>query len=299
MIIEGKPRFLDPTILASIAGMELRARTVVEGFLSGLHKSPYKGFSVEFAEYRQYTPGDDPRHIDWKVYARSDRFYVKEFEEETNLNAHILLDLSKSMTYRSKGLSKLEYGSYLAASLAFLMARQRDGVGLVLFDHQVRSHIPAKLRAGHLHTLLATLEKVQPGERTDLGRPLHQIADFLQKKGMIILISDLLDDPATIIEALQHFRFRGHDILVFHILDPTELSFPFHATTRFVGMEGEGQLLTVPQSVREDYLERLQQHLNALRTGCGINHIDYVLLNTRQPLDFALQEFLAARVGKA
>ena len=299
MISEGTLRFLDPSILASIAGMELRARTVVEGFLSGLHRSPYKGFSVEFAEYRQYTPGDDPRHIDWKVYARSDRYYVKEFEEETNLNGHILLDLSKSMTYASQGLSKLEYGSYLAASLAFLMSRQRDGVGLVLFDHKIQAHIPAKLRAGHLHTLLATLEKLQPGERTDLGRPLHQIADFLQKKGMIILISDLLDDPATIIEALQHFRFRGHDILVFQVLDPTELSFPFHATTRFVGLEGEGQLLTVPQTVRDEYLSRLQKHLAELRTGCGINHIDYVLLNTRQPLDFALQEFLAARMGKA
>lgn len=291
-------RFLDPDILASISGMELRARAVVEGFLSGLHRSPYKGFSVEFAEYRQYTPGDDPRHIDWKVYARTDRFYVKEFEEETNLSCHILLDLSRSMTYASKNVTKLEYASYLAASLAFLMSRQRDAIGLVTFDHDIREHIPAKLRAGHLHTILKTLEKLQPGDRTDIARPLHLIADFLRKKGMVILISDLLDRAEKIIESIQHFRFRGHEMLIFHILDKAELEFPFHATTRFIGLEGEGQVLTIPQNVRKEYLARLQAHIQEIRTACGVHQVDYTLLNTSQPLDFALQEYLAARIGK-
>ncbi|MDQ7065643.1 MAG: DUF58 domain-containing protein [candidate division KSB1 bacterium] len=291
-------QFLDPEILASIAGMELRARAVVEGFLSGLHRSPYKGFSVEFAEYRQYTPGDDPRHIDWKVYARTDRYYVKEFEEETNLACHILLDLSKSMTYASGKTSKLTYGSYLAASLAYLMFRQRDAVGLITFDDRIRTHLPARIKPGHLHSLLIALEHLTPGERTDIAAPLHQIADFLNKKGLIILISDLLDDPDRILEALQHFRFRGHEIIVFQVMDHAELTFPFHSTTRFVGLEGEGQVLTVPQSVKDQYLEKLQQHTERLRKGCGLHHIDYTVLDTKRPLDFALQEYLAARAGK-
>lgn len=292
-------QFLDPQILASIAGMELRARAVVEGFLAGLHRSPYKGFSVEFAEYRQYTPGDDPRHIDWKVYARTDRFYVKEFEEETNLSCHILLDLSNSMTFSSGKLTKLQYASYLAASLAFLMSRQRDSVGLITFDHEIRQQLPAKLRPGHLHALLIILDQLVPGERSNIGEPLHHIADFLNKKGMVILISDLLDDPNRIMEALQHFRFRGHEVLVFHILDEAEVTFPFHSTTRFVGLEGEGQFLAIPQNVREHYLKKLQNHIDMLRTNCGLHHIDYALLKTNQPLDFALQEYLAARAGKA
>lgn len=296
--METLPRFIDPDILAAISGMELRARAVVEGFLSGLHHSPYKGFSVEFAEYRQYTPGDDPRHIDWKVYARTDRYYVKEFEEETNLSCHLLLDCSRSMLFKSGKLSKLEYGSYLAASLAYLLSRQRDNVGLITFDYEIREHIPARLRPGHLHTLLKSLEGVQARERTAIGPPLHQVADFLNKKGMAILISDLLDDPDQFIKALQHFRFRGHEVLVFHILDEAEETFPFHSTTRFVGLEGEGSLLTVPQTVRDTYLERLQQHVETLRTGCGVNQVDYTVLNTKTPLDFALQAYLAARVGK-
>ncbi len=291
-------RFIDPNILASITGMELRAKAVVEGFLSGLHKSPFKGFSVEFAEYRLYTPGDDPRHIDWKVYGRSDRFYVKEFEEETNLSCYLLLDLSRSMTYSSGGLSKLEYGSYLAASLAYLMARQRDAVGLFTFGDAIVDHLPAKVRSGHLHTLLNLLSRVQPAERTDLGKPLHTLAEALQKKGMLILISDLLDDPEKILEALEHFRFLGHDVLVFHVFDPAELTFPFHATTRFVGMENEGDMLAVPENVRDAYLESLEGHISRLRTGCGVNHIDYTILDTSKPLDFALQAWLAARAGK-
>lgn len=291
-------RFLDPGVLATIATMELRARAVVEGFLSGLHRSPFKGFSVEFAEYRQYTPGDDPRHIDWKVYARSDKFYVKEFEEETNLSCHLLLDLSNSMTYASGKVSKLDYGRYLAASLAYLMHRQRDSVGLIGFSDKIEFHIPARLRPGHLHTILHALETCTPGGRTDIGEPLHQVAESLHKTGMLILISDLLEQPHRILDGLQHFRFRGHDVIVFHLLDDAELTFPFYHATRFVGLEGEGSFLAIPQNVKKEYMSRLNAHIESLRTGCGVHKIDYAMLNTRQPLDFALQAYLAARAGK-
>lgn len=291
-------RFLDPNIIAAISSMELRARAVVEGFLSGLHRSPYKGFSVEFAEYRQYTPGDDPRHIDWKVYARSDKYYVKEFEEETNLSCHILLDLSKSMTYKSAKVSKLDYASFLAASLAYLMIRQRDSVGIIGFSDKIDFHIPAKLRPGHLHSILHAIEALNHGDRTDIGKPLHQVADTLNKKGMLILLSDLLDEPQNIVEALQHFRFRGHDVVVFHILDETEQTFPFYSSTRFIGLEGEGSYMTIPQNVRNDYMARLEAHIAAVKSGCSVHKIDYAILNTKNPLDFALQEYLAARSGK-
>ena len=291
-------RFLDPNVIAAISGMELRARAIVEGFLSGLHQSPYKGFSVEFAEYRQYTPGDDPRHIDWKVYARSDKYYVKEFEEETNLNCHILIDISKSMSYASSKVSKLDYASFLSASLAYLMIRQRDSVGIVGFSDKIDFHIPSRLRPGHLHTILHAIENISHGERTTIGKPLHQVADTLNKKGLLILLSDLLDEPKDIIDALQHFRFRGHDVVVFHILDKTELTFPFYRKTRFIGLEGEGSYMTIPQSIREDYMRRLQDHIETLKTGCGVHKIDYAVLDTSKPLDFALQAYLAARSGK-
>lgn len=296
--MQAPTRFLDPAVLASISKMELRARAVVEGFLSGLHRSPYKGFSVEFAEYRQYTPGDDPRHIDWKVYARSDKFYVKEFEEETNLSCHILIDQSKSMSYSSGKVSKYTYASFLAASLAYLMFRQRDSVGLISFSDQIEQHIPAKLRPGHLHAIMLALEEGTLVERTDIGVPLHRIADSLNKKGMLILISDLLDDPDKIIDAMQHFRFRGHEVVVFHILDQAELTFPFHSSTRFIGLEGEGSYLAIPQDVRASYMKRLQAHVEKLRFGCGVHHVDYTVLDTSKPLDFALQSYLATRAGK-
>ncbi len=292
-------RFLDPEILSKISGMELRARTVVEGFLSGLHRSPYKGFSVEFAEYRQYTPGDDPRHIDWKVFGRSDRYYVKEYEEETNLNCHILLDLSRSMNYASQKTSKREYATYLAAALAYFIFHQRDAMGLIAFDRDIRVHVPAKVRPGHLHAILAELEDLPKGERTtDISAPLHEIAERLQKKGMSILISDLLDDPEVTLHAFEHVRFNGHDLIVFQILDPAEIDFRFDRLTRFEGLEGETPAVVMPAEMRASYLARKEQHLAALREGCGIRHIDYCMLSTAQPLDFALFSYLAARSQK-
>lgn len=301
MAIDDRPqlRFIDPDVLSRISGMELRAKTVVEGFLSGLHQSPYRGFSVEFAEYRQYTPGDDIRHIDWKVYARSDRYYVKEFEEETNLNCYILLDVSRSMAYGSGKLTKLDYGSYLAASLAYFMARQRDGVGLITFDKKIIECIPARAKPGHLLNILLTLDKAEPGEETEVSHPLHHVADLVNKKGMLVLISDLFDEPAAILEALQHFRFQGHDVIVFHIMDDTELTFPFHHLSRFIDLETPRQIVAIPETVREHYLGNVEAHQQALRRGCGERNVDYVLMNTSKPLDFALFAYLAKRAGKA
>jgi uncharacterized protein (DUF58 family) len=289
-------RFLDPAVIARLTTMELKARTVVEGFLSGLHRSPFKGFSVEFAEYRQYLPGDDLSTLDWKVYARSDRHYVKKFEEETNLECHLLLDVSASMAYRgSAPMTKLEYGSVLAASLAFLMNRQRDATGLIAFDDRITFRMPASARPGHLHALLLTLEQLKSGERSDVGRPLHQLADALVKRSLVVLISDLLDDPEPAIKGLRHLKFRGTDVIVFQVLDPHELTFPFRGPSRFRDVESDDEITADPASVRAAYLRELAgltlRYDRELR-GAGI---DYVQLDSSQPLDFALLAYLSAR----
>jgi uncharacterized protein (DUF58 family) len=289
-------RFLDPAVIARLGTIELKARTVVEGFLSGLHRSPYKGFSVEFAEYRQYLPGDDLSTLDWKVYARSDRHYVKKFEEETNLECHLLLDVSASMAYRgSAPMSKLEYGSVLAASLAFLMNRQRDATGLIAFDDRIVFRLPARARSGHLHALLLGLDRLEPGKRSDVGRPLHQLAEALMKRSLVVLISDLLDEPEPIINGLRHLTFRGTDVIVFQLLDPNELTFPFKGAARFRDLESAEEITADPLNIRRTYLRELArltlEYDRALR-GAGI---DYVQLDTSQPLDFALLTYLAAR----
>ncbi|MBA2260934.1 MAG: DUF58 domain-containing protein [Acidobacteria bacterium] len=289
-------RFLDPAILSRLGTMELKARTVVEGFLSGLHRSPYKGFSVEFAEYRQYLPGDDLSTLDWKVYARTDRYYVKKYEEETNLECHLLLDQSASMAYRGTApMSKLEYGSVLAGSLAFLMHRQRDATGLIAFDEQIRFRLPAASRPGHLHALLLALERLQAGQRSDVARPLHQLAEALLKRSLVVLISDLLDDPEPVIKGLKHLRFRGTDVVVFQVLDPDELTFPFRGASKFKDLETAQEVVADPARARTAYLRELTgltlQYDRELR-GAGI---DYVQLDTSQPLDFALLTYLSAR----
>jgi uncharacterized protein (DUF58 family) len=291
-------RFLDPLILSKIGGMELRARTVVEGFIAGLHRSPYRGFSVEFAEYREYTPGDDTRFIDWKVYARSDRYYLKSFEEETNLSCHILLDASASMNYSSTGITKLEYASYLAASIGYLVFQQRDSVGLLSFDTEIKQFIPSRNRPGHLLTILRYLEKLEGSNETEIALPLHRMADTINKKGMIILISDLLDDPESTLDGLRHFRFKGHDILVFHIMDPTELTFPFEQATRFVDYEGPNEFIAIPSQIRNTYMDNLNAHIEAFKKGCGRLAIDYHILDTSKPLDFALFSYLSTRSKK-
>ena len=292
-------RFLDPAVIARLGTMELKARTVVEGFLSGLHRSPYKGFSVEFAEYRQYLPGDDLSAIDWKVYARSDRHYVKKYEEETNLECHLLLDVSASMAYRGAApMSKLEYGSVLAASLAFLMHRQRDATGLIAFDERIAFRLPAGARPGHLHSLLLALERLQPGTRSDVGRPLHQLAEALVKRSLVVLISDLLDDPDPVIKGLRHLKFRGTDIVVFQLLDPNELTFPFRGASRFKDLESADEVTADPESLRASYLRELASLTLRYDRELRGSGIDYVQLDTSQPLDFALLAYLSARARR-
>ena len=291
-------QFLAPAVLARLGTLELKARTVVEGFLSGLHRSPFKGFSVEFAEYRQYFHGDDLSTIDWKVYARSARHFVKKFEEETNLNCHVFLDISGSMAYGSRGITKYEYGQCLAASLGYLMNRQRDAVGLAAFDDQIRALLPASARPGHLRALLVTLERLQLGTETDVSKPLHQLADALTKRGMVVLISDLLDEPDRVVRGLKHFRFRGTDVIVFHVLDPDEIDFPFERTTRFEDLETGEEVMAVPAVARAGYLSAMGALIDRYRRELGSAGIDYHLLSTAEPLEMALLAYLSTR-GRA
>jgi uncharacterized protein (DUF58 family) len=291
----GELRFLDPAVLARLGTLELRARTIVEGFLSGLHRSPFKGFSVEFAEYRQYLPGDDLSSIDWKVYARTDRYYVKKFEEETNLDCYLLLDVSASMEYGSQGVTKREYASMLAASLAFLMNRQRDAVGLMAFDETLLAMLPPSARPGHLRSVLGMLDRVGPGTRTDVSKPLHLLADGVRKRGLVILISDLLDEPARVVDGLRHFRFRGNDVIVFHVVDPAELTFPFERASRFRDMEDGTEMMAIPSVVRAQYLDAMHAAHQVYRRELKSVGIDYRLLDTSQPLEFALMSYLSTR----
>ncbi len=292
----GEQYFLDPTVLARIGSLELKARTIVEGFLTGLHRSPFKGFSVEFAEYRQYMPGDDLSTIDWKVFARSDRYYVKKYEEETNVECHLLLDVSASMGYASEtSVSKLEYGSYLAAALAYLMHRQRDSVAFMAFDDRIVSMLPPSARPGHLRSVLLMLERLEIGQRTDCSKPLHQLAEALKKRGLVILISDLLDDPDRVIEGLKHFRFKGTEVVVFHVLDRSELTFPFERAARFHDLESDEEVMAEPAVVRTGYLKSIEGLIDRYRRELGVVGIDYCLLDTSQPLDFALMAYLSTR----
>jgi uncharacterized protein (DUF58 family) len=291
----GQARYLDPAIVARLGTIDLKARTIVEGFLTGLHRSPFKGFSVEFAEYRQYLPGDDLATLDWKIYARTDRHVVKKFEEETNLDCHILLDVSRSMGYGSTAVTKLEYASYLAGALAYLMNRQRDAVGLLTFDDRIRTMLPASARPGHLRAVLVTLERLTLGERTDVAKPLKDLVEATRKRGLVVLISDLLDDETRIIDGLKHFRYRGTDVIVFHVLDPHELEFPFDRAARFRDTETAAEIVAVPAAVGDRYRERVKAFVDHFRRELGQNGIDYCLLDTSQPLEVGLLSYLQTR----
>ncbi len=292
-------RFINPEILSRISNLALLARGVVEGFIAGLHRSPYKGFSVDFVSYRPYLPGDDPLRIDWKLYARSDRLYIKEFEDETNAGMRLMVDVSGSMAYTSGGVSKQEYAFYLAASLAHLMMRQRDAVGLTLFDEKIRTRIPPKSSRGHLQTLLQHMEQAKSGSGTTLGKPLHELADATRRRGFVVLISDMLAPIAPLLEGLKHFRFLGHEVLLFHILDPQELEFEFTDLVEFEDVESGEKMLVSAEDAQAQYQANLNAHLQQLRQTCGTLGIDYTLLSTKQPLDFALFNYLAARRKKA
>ena len=290
-----KRKYLDPLILAKIDNMALRARLVVEGYLIGQHKSPYHGFSVEFAEHRAYGSGDEIRHIDWKLYGKTDRYYVKRYEEETNLRSYILLDTSQSMTYGSGAITKLEYGSYLSAALTHLMLNQRDAMGLVLFDEKIRKFIPPRAAPSHANIIMGALDKIQSANDTQIRPTLDYMAERIKKRGLVILISDLLDDPGQVLMGLNHFRHNKQEMIVFHLLDRQELEFQFGNRTKFRDLETDETITTEPWHIRSAYQELIEMHQRKYRLGCRNQRIDYVPLFTDQPLDLALNEYLNKR----
>ncbi|MEX2130420.1 MAG: DUF58 domain-containing protein [Pseudohongiellaceae bacterium] len=287
--------FLDPKILASVDNLELRARVVVEGFLSGLHKSPHRGFSVEFNDYRHYYTGDDMRHVDWKLYAKTEKFYIKQYEDETNVRCYIVLDASASMDYSSGGISKLEYGRTLASALAYFIMRQRDAVGLITFDNQIRDFIPARCRQPHLIRILRTLAKLETGLHTDVVKPLSDLAGHLRKKSVVILITDMLDDENRVISALQNLRSMGNDVITFQLIDDAELNFPFNEASEFIDLENNESYITSPAAIRNAYLKNLQVFLDYCRKQCQSSGVDYCLMNTSHPLDQALSSYISKR----
>ena len=289
-------QYLKPESVARLRNMNLAARSVVEGFISGLHRSPYHGFSVEFAEHREYTPGDNVRYIDWLALARTDRYFIKQFEEETNLRCHILLDTSGSMGYGAPGrLTKLEYGCYLAASLAYLMVRQQDSVGLVTFDNEIRNYIPPRGTMVHLNILLRRLEEARAGQLTRVSNIFHHLAETIKRRGLIIIISDLYDDEKEVMRALRHFRHKRHEVILFHLFDRSELDFPFEKLTQFVDMETGARLQVDPRYVREDYLAQIRSFITEYRKDCSEGLIEYVVTDTSVPYDLMLTEYLGRR----
>ena len=290
-----RSQYLNPEIISRLDNLSLRARMVVEGFIVGLHKSPYHGFSVEFSEHRAYGPGDEIRHIDWKLWGKTERLYVKQFEEETNLRSYLLLDQSKSMEYSSGSVTKLSYAQTLAAALAYLMLKQQDAVGLTLFDDRIRSLVPSRSKSSHLNVLLAQMQQIKAGPETDIAPVLHQSAEAIKKRGLIILISDLLDEPDNIISGLKHFRHKGHEVIVFHVLDRQELELDFRDRTLFRDMETREEIITEPWHIQKDYQASLRAFCEHLQMRCRRNRIDYLQLTTDQPLDLALGEYLIKR----
>jgi uncharacterized protein (DUF58 family) len=287
--------FISPRALARLANLELVARRVVEGFITGLHQSPYHGFSVEFAEHRPYLPGDPIRHVDWKVYARTDRYVIKRFQEETNLKAYILLDTSASMGFTSTDFTKLNYGEHLTAALTFLMLEQRDAVGLALFDDRIRTLLPPKSVRSYLGMILSELERTQPSGRTGIGGALHHLAERMKRRGLVLLISDLMDEPKEILSGLKHFRWDGHEVIVFHVLDPLEITFAFPQDARFHDLETNEILVTQPWHLRQAYRRAMSGFLDEIKAGCRENGVDYNLFETNRPYDYALMEYLNKR----
>jgi uncharacterized protein (DUF58 family) len=291
----GAASFIDLATLMRIKSMQLRSRVVVEGFMSGLHRSPYHGFSVEFTEYRQYSPGDDLRYLDWKLYARSDRYYLKRFEDETNLRAWLLVDLSRSMAFSSVGHDKAAYARTAAATVAYFLALQRDAVGLITFDAAIKEFLPARFRPGHLHRLMMSLEQAPAGTATDLAAPLEQIARTAQKRGLVVLLSDLLAPLETIETRLGYLRSRGHEVIVLRIVDPAELDFPYQEAALFHDVESGRELYVDPQVARERYKQRFSEHAQGLSRVCNKLGIELRQLTTDRPLELALFDFLSAR----
>jgi uncharacterized protein (DUF58 family) len=286
-------RFVDPNVLARIGSLDLLARTVVDGFINGLHRSPYFGASVDFAEHRGYSPGDDIRRVDWRLYARTDRYYVKQYEADSNSNFSVLLDVSRSMSFASRGLTKLDYARYLAGCLTYFAHRQRDRVGIVTFDDDIVEFVPAS--AKHLERVLFTLDRATARRPGALRLPLDKMAEHFGRRGIVVLISDLYETPDAVLDAVKPLRYRGNDLIVFHVLDPAELDFDFHEPSSFQDLETGEQLPVVPATLAGQYRELIREHVAALGSRFSENRIDYALFNTSSPLDYALFKYLSAR----
>jgi uncharacterized protein (DUF58 family) len=286
-------RFVDPKILARIGNLELLARNVVDGFINGLHRAPYFGASIDFAEHRGYVAGDDIRRVDWRLFARTDRFYVKQYEADTNTNFSLLLDVSKSMSFGSRGVTKLEYASYLGACLAYLAHRQRDRVGIITFDTEVVNYVPPS--AKHFDVLLHTLDRAKAQRRGDLTVPLNNMAEHFKRRSMLVLISDFYEDPDAVLDSIKPLRFQGNDLIVFHVLDPAEVDFGYEDASSFEDLESGEQMPVVPQSFKEEYRKLIREHIDALTAKFSEHRIDYTLVNTADPLDRALFSYLSTR----
>ncbi len=289
-------KYLRPEVIRQVSRLDLRAKFIVEGFLSGLHASPYHGFSVEFSEHRKYVPGDDPKDIDWGIYAKTDKYYIKKFEAETNLNGYLVMDLSESMayTYRQE-LTKFEYGICLAAALGYLMIHQQDPVGLITFDTQIRASLPPKSKRTQLGAILGILANLKPSGTTDVAHCLHQLAAMIKTRGLVMLFSDLLTDPEPLIHSLHHLRHGGHEVIVFHILDEAEVKFPFDGVIEFEDVEMHDKLVLDAPGIRPDYLKALREFTGHLREECFKANIDYVPMDTSVGFDKALMEYLLNR----
>ncbi len=292
-------RFLDPAVLNAISGLDLVAKTVVDGFVAGLHRSPDFGFSQEFAEYRAYTPGDDLRHVDWNVFARTERAYLKRYRGETNSLLTILLDASNSMKYTSHAVTKMDYARFTAASLFYLAIKdQRDAAGLIVFDDEVRNYIRPSMRQGQLQRLLAGLELAEPRARTDFGKPLHHFQEFLRRRGLVVILSDFYEDPKTIIRTVEPLRFHGNEVVLFHILDPKEIDPKQNEAVVLVDLETSAHMEVTPDYLNKDYRQKIDAHISALRDGAKGAGMDYHLLVTNKPLDGVLSEYLTIRQGR-
>jgi uncharacterized protein (DUF58 family) len=298
--VENYRQYFDPRTLAKLRSLQLRAQRIVEGFVAGLHRSPYRGFSVEFAEHREYVPGDDLRYLDWKVFGRTDKFYLKQYEDETNLIAYVVLDISESMLYRGpeSALSKLEYAQCLAAALAWLVLQQQDAVGLVTFDDRVRANVTPSSSASCLRRVVEVMDGVDATAKTATGPIFHELAEQWRKRGVVIVLSDLFDDPASLMAGLKHFRHRQHDVIVLQVLDPAELEFPFTQPTLFRGLEQSPDLVVDPQSLRRAYLQEIGSFLQSVQRGCREREMDYCLVRTDEPIDVSLSTFLARRMAR-
>jgi uncharacterized protein (DUF58 family) len=297
--VENYQRYLSPRTLASLQGLDLQARMVVEGYVAGMHKSPYHGFSVEFAEHREYVPGDDIRHIDWKVWSKTDKYYLKQYEEETNLLTYLLLDTSESMAYASgENVTKLQYAQFVAAALAYLVIQQQDSAGLVTFDEQVRRYLRPSSQPSHLKELFHLMDVSPARHKSDMGMLFHDLAERFKKRGVVVVLSDLFDDVPGILAGLRHFRHRRHEVIVFHILDRAEIEFPFRETTLFKGLEGHPDVLTEPYALQRAYQDEVRQFVTDLKRGCQMINIDYVPLHTDQELDLPLSSYLASRATR-